>query len=109
MSDIANIHILENDAGGVYLRTSKDGDSLPWILADALDHNNREYWNDPTLLSRAIFCEMIAQRTRCLWISSKVNSGECIITVNCYHKTVWLGSRSWSFDDFIELRPRWEK
>jgi hypothetical protein len=112
LSDIANIHILEKDAGGVYLRTSEAGTFLPRILSYALKSSEGHWDNIPHLI-RIIFCEMIVQigdinGNHTLGISSKVAPDERIIVVDCSHQTVLLDNWTWSFKKFVEIRAVWE-
>jgi hypothetical protein len=63
MGDRANVFIRsswdKDEARGVFLYTHWGGESLPGVVAEALERG-RSRWGDDQYLARIIFCQMVA-------------------------------------------------
>lgn len=58
MGDRANVHVVEERGGDIYLYTHWGGTELPATLASALERG-RGRWGDESYLTRIIFSEMV--------------------------------------------------
>jgi hypothetical protein len=102
VGDRGNIEVKSyNNQPSVFLYTHWSGTSLPAILASALKRG-RDRWEDPTYLTRIIFCEMVKDElmdTTGYGISStEGDSNHDLIVVDPINKTV---NRNHSFEDWI--------
>ncbi len=123
MGDRGNI-VIRQSAGGpgastpesyLYLYTHWGGSELPAILQAALKRG-KERWNDEPYLARIIFQEMLAgdDGLESFGISTYVGDNEHdFLLVDCGELTVSVvppgtfpsPKKSWSFEEFIKLRP----
>jgi hypothetical protein len=112
MGDRANIHLFEEEGDdGFYFYTHWGGTDLPEVLADAL-RRGRQRWDDPPYLARIIFSEMIKDEVL-EETGYGISQFECdnddypIIQVNLTQRTVGIGSRTYTFEEFIEGNSGW--
>ena len=108
MGNRANI-VVKSGEKEIWLYTHSGRDQLPWQLRAALDRG-RERWDDPSYLTRIIFCEMIRHSvagTTGYGISADPCDGS-IITVDCNTQTVEIeGKQPLSFESFISNIDGW--
>lgn len=105
MGDRANI----KTADGIFFYTHWAGTELPDTLADALD-KGRDRWDDSLYLNRVIFCEMVGEDKGITGygISTACGDGDNRI-LELTDDGVKGNSQSWTFEEFIALRPSWEQ
>jgi len=110
MSDTGTIVIREPGDSEIYLYAHSSGDTLPEVLAAALDRG-RDRWNDPPYLTRIIFSEMIKDDVLGTFgyaISPYfIDSDRAVLAVSPTQATIQVeggngqGRTSWSFEEFI--------
>jgi len=106
MGNRANIRIMENDEGDIYLYTHWGGSELPLTLRSALIRG-RKRWDDPTYLNRIIFSEMVKgdiDGVTGFGLSTYETDNDRTGCIELHHnsKTVQIGERLWSFQQYID-------
>ena len=108
MGNRASIVIKDGDKE-IWLYTHNGRNQLPMQLRAALNRG-RERWDDPSYLTRIIFCEMI-QHSVLATTGYGISADPCdgsIITVNCNRLTVEVeGKQPLPFESFISSSDGW--
>lgn len=106
MGDRGNICMKEESGNEIYFYSHWTGNSLFDVLKEAL-MRGRGRWSDEAYLARIIFCEMVKHDlmdTTGFGISTYVQDNEYpIFYVNSENQKVSVGSREWSFEEFVQL------
>ena len=111
MGDRANIRIKQqyDETGNatnlyIYLYSHWGGSDLPMVLQMALKKKWR--WDDPSYLTRIIFCEMVkddvAGETGYGIATSAPDNEHEYIDVDCEAQTVKIGDKHWTFKQYCE-------
>lgn len=104
MGDRANIQIVEEQGGVLFLYTHWSGHELPQTLASALDRG-RSRWDDEAYLSRIIFSELIKDdvegETGYGLSTYRGDDNHPDLIVDCKTKTVGGRGEDLTFDQFI--------
>jgi hypothetical protein len=128
MGDRANVFVVDDlsrgtaELEGVYLYTHWGGSNLPATLAQALDSKEgRARWNDGPYLARIIFDRMTGLTGGELGfgISASICDNEYpILVVDPANQRVRMvppgeerqpSATGWTFEEFVERRPGWER
>lgn len=107
MGDRASILVKEdNEDKGVFLYTHWAGHILPKTLKEALIRG-RDRWDDPSYLTRIIFCEMVKGKeleTTSYGISTRETDGSYpLITLNVEKQTIERNGEVFSFEEYSQI------